>query len=66
MSSSQGRTQLYLDDQSWVEDLKLVELGKKVYAHGRLRLSDNLKHPELQITRIFSPSAESSLIRSSH
>lgn len=60
MSSSQGvkRIQLYLDDQSWVEDLKLVELGKKVYAHGRLRLSDNSKHPELQITRIFSPSGE--------
>ncbi|KAK0232368.1 hypothetical protein EDD85DRAFT_847548 [Armillaria nabsnona] len=36
VSSSKGvkRIQLYLDNQSWVEDLKLVELGKKGQSFG--------------------------------
>ncbi|PBK71655.1 hypothetical protein ARMSODRAFT_1016663 [Armillaria solidipes] len=57
-ASSDAATQgiLRLEDQPWVEDPKLAEPGKRVYAHARLQISDNSRWPGLQLVRIFSPS----------
>ncbi|PBK94635.1 hypothetical protein ARMGADRAFT_1011565 [Armillaria gallica] len=67
MSSSQGvkRIQLDLDDQSWVEDLKLAEPGKKStpMADPGFLTTQNIPKSKL---RGFSLPAESSWIRSSH
>ncbi|KAK0216547.1 hypothetical protein EDD85DRAFT_870226 [Armillaria nabsnona] len=54
------RIRLRLGDHLWVEDLKLVEPGKQVYAHARLQVYD-LKGqfaPALRVVRMFSPSGE--------
>ncbi|KAK0216548.1 hypothetical protein EDD85DRAFT_435829 [Armillaria nabsnona] len=49
-----------LGDHSWVEDLKLVEPGKQVYAHARLQVYDLKEQfaPALRVVRMFSPSGE--------
>ncbi|SJL08460.1 uncharacterized protein ARMOST_11824 [Armillaria ostoyae] len=59
-ASSDGAAQvlLRLEDQPWVEDPKLAEPGKRVYAHVRLQVSDNLKWPGLQVMRVFSPNGD--------
>ncbi|KAK0445024.1 uncharacterized protein EV420DRAFT_1648541 [Desarmillaria tabescens] len=57
-SGKVAQVTLTLDDHSWVEDLKLAEPGKKVYAHARLHVSEEAVRPGLQVVRIFSPSGE--------
>ncbi|KAK0478795.1 hypothetical protein IW261DRAFT_1480849 [Armillaria novae-zelandiae] len=54
-SNEVARVRLYFDDQSWVENLKLAEPGKRVHAHARLHVSGN-SLPALQVVRIFTPS----------
>ncbi|SJL08450.1 uncharacterized protein ARMOST_11814 [Armillaria ostoyae] len=55
-AATQGILRFKLEDQPWVEDPKLAEPGKRVYAHARLQVSDNSRWPGLQVVRIFSPS----------
>ncbi|KAK0236745.1 hypothetical protein EDD85DRAFT_952688 [Armillaria nabsnona] len=55
-SDGAAQVQLRLDDQPWVENLKLAEPGKRVYAHVRLQISDNSRRPGLRVVRVFSPS----------
>ncbi|KAK0432144.1 hypothetical protein EV421DRAFT_1850796 [Armillaria borealis] len=51
-ASSDAATQgiLRLEDQPWVEDPKLAEPGKRVYAHARLQVSDNSRWLGLQVS----------------
>ncbi|KAK0478828.1 hypothetical protein IW261DRAFT_1608293 [Armillaria novae-zelandiae] len=55
LSDGAAQVRLVLDDQPWVEDLKLAEPEKRVNDHARLQLSDN-STPRLQVVRIFAPS----------
>ncbi|KAK0497809.1 hypothetical protein EDD18DRAFT_1351623 [Armillaria luteobubalina] len=55
LSHGVAKVRIRLKDLPSIEDLKLTEPGKRVYAHARLQVSENSK-PALQVVRIFTPS----------